>query len=86
MTYPLRRRYDIKSIGMWSYPIGRPPSETKPKWKQSSNFVFTAKMRVDTVDNSLGENGWILEVYCQDDTCTKCFVPSAIVSSSTSLN
>ena len=23
MTYPLRRRYDIKSIGMWSYPIGR---------------------------------------------------------------
>ena len=86
MTYPLRRRYDIKSIGMWSYPIGRPTSETKPKWKQSSNFVFTAKMRVDTVDNSLGENGWILEVYCQDDTCTKCFVPSAIVSSSTSLN
>eukprot|EP00966_Prymnesium_polylepis_P191429 4436360-Prymnesium_polylepis.1 len=43
-------------------------------------------MRIDTVEDSLGENGWILEVYCQDNTRTKCFVPSAIVSSSASLN
>ena len=86
MTYPLRRRYDIRSIGMWIYPIGRPTSETAPKWKQSSNFVFKVKVRVDTLEDSFGENGWILEVYCQDNTNTKCFVPSTIVSSTASLN
>ena len=82
MTYPLGRRYDIRSIGMWMYPVGRPTSETAPKW----NFVLKAKQRVDTLEDSLGENGWILEVYCQDNTSIKCFVPSDIVSSSASLN
>eukprot|EP00966_Prymnesium_polylepis_P076220 1766575-Prymnesium_polylepis.1 len=86
MTYPLQRRHDIRSIGMWVYPVGRPTSETSPKWKQASNFVFKATMRVDTVEDSVGDNGWILDVYCQDHTHTTCFIPSSIVSSSTALN
>ena len=87
MTYPIQRRNDIRSMGIWLYPIGRPTSVTKPKWRQLCNFSLTITRRVERAPgSSIGENGWVIEIKTQDHRRICCTIATSIVSSSANLN
>ena len=74
-------------MGVWLYPIGRPTSVTKPKWRQLCNFSLTITRRVERAPgSSIGENGWIIEIKTQDHRRICCTIATSIVSSSANLN
>ena len=86
--YPSERRFDIRSIGVWKLPVGRPTEQTKQTWVQKCNFVLRCSARVELLDagaDELRQCGWIVDVRTQDGRQTAVFVSIAVASSTVKL-
>ena len=87
--YPSLRRFDINSIGVWKYPVGRPTTESAQKWMQRCNFVFRTRYTIQTLaaDDSMLETdkncGWIIELEDQSGTKKECYVSTEHAASNT---
>ena len=59
--YPCCRRRDIRSIGFWSYPVGRPSETSTKKWVQRCNFTLKVVARLKDAETGLSR-GWLVKV------------------------
>ena len=90
MSYLPSRRFDIFSIGVWKFDVGRPTGDSEKKWSQRCNFVFRTKYKIQTLmdENSLMETdkncGWIIEMASRRET-RECYISTEHASSTTIL-
>ena len=61
MTYPCKRRFDIRSMGQWLYKNpGRPYTSDTRQWRESCNFVLNVVGKVIPCEGYASENGWLI--------------------------
>lgn len=82
--YPSIRRFEIRSIGIWLLPVGRPTEDSKRQWQQRCNFVFKTTASVRMLDDDHG-CGWIISIMLQDETEAQCFISNDHAASNTML-
>ena len=82
--YPCTRRFDVNSIGVWLYDVGRPTDKSTKKWVQKCNFVFET---IATVCDDGASNGcgWLIQLRLQDGEKVQCFIKSDVSSSNVCL-
>lgn len=88
--YPSTRRFDVNSIGIWNYSVGRPTAESDKKWSQRCNFVFRVLYKIQTLpehESSILETdkncGWIIEITNQEGANKECYLSTEHASSNT---
>lgn len=63
MTYPCKRRFDIRSMGHWIYKApGRPLASEDKQWRETSNFVLSVVAKVMPCAGCATENGWLIDM------------------------
>ena len=63
MTYPCKRRFDIRSMGRWLYKNpGRPDMSNSRQWREISNFVLEVVAKVVPCEGYATENGWLINI------------------------
>ena len=63
MTYPCKRRFDIRSMGQWLYKSpGRPDISDTRQWRETSNFVLNVVAKVVPCEGYATENGWLIDI------------------------
>ena len=63
MTYPCKRRFDIRSMGQWLYKNpGRPDMSNSRQWRETSNFVLKVVAKVVPCEGYPTENGWLIDI------------------------
>ena len=63
MTYPCKRRFDIRSMGQWLYKNrGRPDISDSRQWRETSNFVLNVVAKVVPCEGYATENGWLIDI------------------------
>lgn len=63
MTYPCKRRFDIRSMGQWLYKNrGRPDKSDSRQWRETSNFVLNVVAKVVPCEGYATENGWLIDI------------------------
>ena len=87
MTYPCKRRFDIRSMGQWLYKnAGRPSSSNSRQWRETSNFVLCVVAKVIPCEGYATENGWLIDIYgASGETVSDAFVSVDIASSNLAL-
>lgn len=89
--YPCKRRFDVRSIGVWLLPVGRPTKHSERRWVQRCNFVFKTSARVETLQErddpvEIDRNaGWMITMYTPDGASKECYMPSECASSNVML-
>ena len=86
MTYPCKRRFDIRSTGQWLYKNpGRPDMSNSRQWRETSNFVLNVVAKVVPCEGYATENGWLIDIYASGKTISDLFVSVDIASSNLAL-
>ena len=63
MTYPCKRRFDIRSMGQWLYKNpGRPDISDSRQWRETCNFVLSVVAKVVPCEGYTTENGWLIDI------------------------
>ena len=64
MTYPCKRRVDIRSMGQCLYKNpGRPDISDSRQWRETSNFVLKVVAKVVPCEGYATENGWLIDIF-----------------------
>ena len=88
--YPAIRNFELRSIGRWLLPVGRPTTTSKQTWVQQCNFVFrVVKVVSSTDDHDMlavdAGTGWIIEICTQTGEKIECYVSCEIATSNAAL-
>ena len=64
MTYPCKRRIDVRSMVQWLYKNrGRPDISDSRQWRETSNFVLNVVAKVVPCEGYATENGWLIDIF-----------------------
>ena len=87
MTYPCKRRFDIRSMGQWLYKNrGRPDKSDSRQWRETSNFVLNVVAKVVPCEGYATENGWLIDILgASEETVSDYFVSVDCASSNLAL-
>ena len=82
--YPCVRREEVRSIGFWAFPVGRPTEKSVKKWVQRCNFTLRIVARLQFVEGDVS-CGWLVKVKTQDNVSCLVAVSAAQAGSHTKL-
>lgn len=87
MTYPCKRRFDIRSMGQWLYKNpGCPYTSDTRQWRETSNFVLNVVAKVIPSEGYATENGWLIDILgASGETVSDYFISVDFASSNLAL-
>ena len=87
MTYPCKRRVDIRSMGQLIYKNrGRPDISDSRQWRETSNFVLNVVAKVVPCESYATENGWLIDILgASGETVSDYFISVDFASSNLAL-
>lgn len=86
MSFPSQRRFDINSIGVYCFDVGRPTATSTRKWIQRCNFVFKTVARIVKMHDDT-HLGWLIEIFLENtrEESKQCFVSLDCAASTSQL-